>query len=109
MLGFLVIPHIDNILYMTMKVDIIPGQNPPILKQKKFIINSNEILVKGFIFLNNYYFYLRTKIFISILYYLFNIIRNIMYKNGDWGLGIGDWGLGIEPNTQSHIPHSQSS
>jgi len=26
---------------------------------------------------------------------LINIINNILFFYGDWGLGIGDWGLGI--------------
>ena len=30
----------------------------------------------------------------------------MIFKNGDWGLGIGDWGLG--PNPQYPIPNPQS-
>jgi len=29
----------------------------------------------------------------------------LIYKNGDWGLGIGDWGLGIGDWAQSPIPN----
>jgi len=34
----------------------------------------------------------------------------VIYKNGDWGLGIGDWVLGpfLIPNPQSPIPNPQS-
>jgi len=27
-------------------------------------------------------------------------MKNIKFKNGDWGLGIGDWGLKIGRNAQ---------
>ena len=40
-------------------------------------------------------------IIIHIILYLYNII----FINGDWGLGIGDWGLGPIPNPQSPIPN----
>ena len=33
---------------------------------------------------------------------------NVVFQNGDWGLGIGDWGLGIGANRQSPIPNPQS-
>jgi len=32
----------------------------------------------------------------------------MLYKNGDWGLGIGDWGLGIGDWALSPIPNPQS-
>ena len=32
----------------------------------------------------------------------------MVWKNGDWDLGIGDRGLGIGPNPQSPIPNPQS-
>jgi len=35
-------------------------------------------------------------------------MKNIIYINGDWGLGIGDWGLGIGDWAQSPIPNPQS-
>jgi len=33
------------------------------------------------------------------------MILNLLYGDGDWGLGIGDWGLGPIPNPQSPIPN----
>jgi len=46
---------------------------------------------------------------------MYQLNKNICYKNkiwglgiGDWGLGIGDWGLGPIPNPQSPIPNPQS-
>ena len=41
---------------------------------------------------------------ILILYYN----KIIIFKSGDWGLGIGDWGLGIGDWAQSPIPNPQS-
>ena len=32
----------------------------------------------------------------------------ILYKIGDWGLGIGDWAQSPIPNPQSPIPNPQS-
>ena len=38
---------------------------------------------------------------------LFSLILKLLYKIGDWGLGIGDWGLGIGDWAQSPIPNPQ--
>jgi hypothetical protein len=45
---------------------------------------------------------------INFNFFLINFLEQIIYGDGDWGLGIGDWGLGPIPNPQSPIPNPQS-
>ena len=59
---------------------------------------------------HNFWLLFKDDIFNILIYIDLNvkIIKIILGKWREWGLGIGDWGLGIGPNPQSPIPNPQS-